>query len=291
MNPSANNTKTLKLTRRAWIRAILYSSVAIMGGAGYISSRRLEIVRADVPLAGLPKRLDGLKIGVMSDFHAGAIATRENIFEAVSLIGVERPDMIVLLGDYVDGANSHTSKNLEKGAHVFDALKSLKAPFWVYAVLGNHDHWTDAGLVRKALSRLPISVLDDQNARVDDGLAVAGVDDYWEGPARPYEAIKDLSAESVVVLLSHNPDVNLQLKGDKRVGLVISGHTHGGQLRIPIIKRAPWVPCSKKYGGTSGLIKESEHRWTFITKGVGTFFAPVRLFCPPDIGVLRLRKV
>ena len=291
MNPISNKRKPLKLTRREWIRAVLYSGVVLMGSAGYISSRRLEIVRADVPLARLPKRLDGLEIGVMSDFHAGAIATRENILEAVSLIGGERPDMIVLLGDYVDGANRPDSKDFDKRAHVFDALKGLKAPLGIYAVLGNHDHWTDAGLVRKALSRLPISVLDDQNARVDDGLAVAGVDDYWEGPARPYEAIKDLSAESVVVLLSHNPDVNLQLKGDKRVGLVISGHTHGGQLRIPIIKRAPWVPCSKKYGGTSGLIKESEHRWTFITKGVGTFFVPVRLFCPPDIGVLRLRKV
>jgi len=282
--------KTLKLTRRAWIRTILYGGVAIGGSAGYISSRRLEMVRQDVPVVGLPKRMEGLKIGVMSDFHAGAFVWKEDVLEAVRMVNDEKPDMVALLGDYVDGAYSHRPENVEKGAYVFDALKRLTAPLGIYAVLGNHDHWTSSAQVRRALSRVPVVLLDDQSLPLDTGLAVAGVDDFWEGPARPFKAIKELSRESVVILLSHNPDVNIHLRGEKSIRLVMSGHTHGGQIRIPFINRAPWVPCSRKYRGASGLIREEEHRWTFITKGVGTFFLPIRLACPPDIGILRLRR-
>jgi predicted MPP superfamily phosphohydrolase len=283
--------KRLKLTRRAWMRSILYSSVAVMGGAGYVSSRRPEIIRQDVPLSGLSKRLDGLKIGVMSDFHAGAFVHKKDIWDTVRMVNQERPDLVALLGDFVDGGYSHNAKNVKKGAYVFEALKGLKAPLGLFAVLGNHDHWTDARLVRKALSRIGVVVLDDRHVALGHGLAVAGVDDFWEGPARPLKALGQLSRHTCVILLSHNPDVNIQLGGEKRVKLVISGHTHGGQIRIPLIHRAPWVPCSKKYRGPTGLIQETEHRWTFITKGVGTFFLPIRLACPPDIGILRLRKL
>jgi hypothetical protein len=92
-------------------------------------------------------------------------------------------------------------------------------------------------------------------------------------------------------MLSHNPDVNKQLTDGDQVTLVISGHTHGGQIRIPVVNRAPWIPCSRKYRGTSGLIRETQHRWTFITKGVGTFFVPIRVACPPDVGIIRLTRV
>ncbi len=281
---------TLKLTRRAWIRVIIYSGLAIAGGAGYVSSKRLEAVHTDVPLDGLPERLDGVKIGVIADFHAGAFTTREDILQAIGIVNEERPDLIALLGDYVDGAYSHSRRNVEKGSYVFDALKRLKAPLGIYAVLGNHDHWTDAALVRKKLSRLPLVILNNQSVGLENGLAVAGVDDFWEGPSDPFKAIRNLSPESVIIMLSHNPDVNIQLKGDEQVRLVMSGHTHGGQIRIPFTNWAPWVPCSWKYRGSSGLIRETQRRWTFITKGVGTFFVPVRLACPPDIGILRLRK-
>jgi predicted MPP superfamily phosphohydrolase len=264
--------------------------LAIGGGVGYVCSKRLEVVRLDVSVRGLTKRLDGLKIGVISDFHAGAFTTRGDITRAVNVVENEKPDLVALLGDYVDGAYSHSSKNVKKGGFVFDALKRLKAPLGVYAVLGNHDHWTDAGLVRKELSKLPLSLLDNQGIDLDHGLAVAGVDDFWEGPANTLEAIRNLNSESVIVMLSHNPDVNLQMVEDDRVRLVISGHTHGGQIRIPVINQAPWIPCSWKYRGSSGLMRETEHRWTFITKGVGTFFLPVRLACPPDVGILRLRR-
>ena len=245
----------IKFTRRAWIRTMIYSGFATVCGVGYISAKRLEVVRLDVPLAGIPKRLDGLKIGVMADFHAGPFTGLEDIIYSVNLVNREKPDLIVLLGDYVDGGvyRRPNPRKVEKEAYVFDALKNLKTPFGIYAILGNHDHWTDADLVREKLSNLPLLPLDNQSAVLDNGLAIAGVDDFWEGPSFPYKALGDLSRESVIILLSHNPDVNIQLKGDDRVRLVLSGHTHGGQIRLPLIDWAPWVPCSMKYRGSSGL--------------------------------------
>ena len=280
----------IKLSRRAWIRTIIYSGLAISGGVGYISSKRLEVVRVDLPLKGLSKRFDGLKIGVMSDFHAGAFTTRNDILRAISILDSVKPDLITLLGDYVDGGYSHSRKNVKKGAYVFNAFERLKAPLGIYAVLGNHDHWADAELVRKELAKLPITLLDNHGTTLDNGLALAGVDDFWEGPAYAHRAIRNLSPEAVIIMLSHNPDINRQLADNERVRLVISGHTHGGQIRIPVINQAPWIPCSRKYRGSSGLIKETEHRWTFITKGVGTFLVPVRLACPPDVGIIRLKR-
>jgi predicted MPP superfamily phosphohydrolase len=278
-----------KLSRRAWIRAVLYSGIAIAGGVGYVSSKRLERIHADIPLVGLPKELEGLRVGVLSDFHAGAFTTKEDIEHAVRMVNEEKPDLIALLGDYVDGAYSHSPKNVEKGSYVFEALSSLKAPLGVCAVLGNHDHWTDADLIRVKLSKLPVVILNNQCVQLGNGIAVAGVDDFWEGPSDALRALRNIEPESVVLMLSHNPDVNIQLRGDRLVRLVISGHTHGGQIRVPFINWAPWVPCSMKYRGSSGLIRETERRWTFITKGIGTFFVPIRLACPPDVAILRLR--
>ena len=272
------------------MRSVIYSGLAIAGGAGYISSKRLEKVHADVPLAGLPKRFEGFKIAVMSDFHSGAFITREQIMEAVHIVNNERPDIVALLGDYVDGAHSNGHKNVKDRCYVFDALKNLKAPHGIYAVLGNHDHKIDANTVRNKLSSLPLVILDNRSIRLDNNLALAGVDDLWRGPSQPFRAIEHLSPDSVVIMLSHNPDVNIQLRGDDRVKLVLSGHTHGGQIRIPLTNRALWVPCSRKYRGRAGLLRETEQRWTFITKGVGTSISPIRIACPPDIGILRLMK-
>ncbi len=281
---------SLKLSRRAWIRTVIYSSLCIAGTGGYVSSKKLEKVKVDVPLSGLSKNFDGLKIGVLSDFHAGGCTGEGDIIRAVDVVNSEQPDIIAVLGDYIDGAYSHSRKNVEKGAYVFDALKKLKAPLGVFAVLGNHDHWTDAKLVRKELSSLHLSTLDNKGVELENGLAVVGVDDFWEGPANPEKAMNGIHPESTVIMLSHNPDVNIRLQTDNRVSLVLSGHTHGGQIRIPVIHRALWVPCSPKYRGPSGLIRETDSRWTFITKGVGTFLLPVRLACPPDVGILRLKK-
>ena len=270
---------------------MVYSSVFLTGAVSCFSSRRLEIVRADLPIKGLPREADGFKIGVMSDFHAGAFDNKEIIFESIAIINAEKPDLVTLLGDYMDAQFSRAHENILKRAYVFDALKKLKAPLGIYAVLGNHDHWINAEYVRSRISEIPAVILDNESVALDNGIVVAGVDDLIKSHADPLKATRDLSKKSTTILLSHSPDINLQLRGEEGVSLVISGHTHGGQVRIPFTNWAPWVPChGKKYRGPSGLLAETTGHWTFITKGIGTAVLPIRLACPPDIGILRLRR-
>ena len=281
---------TLKLTRRAWIRTMIYSSFFFTSAVACVSSKQLEIVRTDLPIKGLPKEADGLKIGVMSDFHAGAFDNKEIILQSIAAINAEQPEIITILGDYMNAQTTRDSKSLEKNSYIFEALRSLVAPQGIYAVLGNHDHWIDAHFVQDKLSRLPAQILTNQGIILDNGLAMAGIDDLLKGSPDLRKAMANIPPETTTILLSHNPDVNLQLNDEARIRLVISGHTLGGQIRIPFAKWAPWVPCSLRYR-QSGLIRETIERSTFVTKGIGTTIIPLRVACPADIAILRLLRV
>ena len=281
---------TQKLTRRAWIRTMIYSSFFFTSAVACVSSKQLEIVRTDLPIKGLPKEADGLKIGVMSDFHAGAFDNKEIILQSIAAINAEQCEIITILGDYMNAQTTRDSKSLEKNSYIFEALRSLVAPQGIYAVLGNHDHWIDAHFVQDKLSNLPAQILTNRNIILDNGLAMAGIDDLLKGSPDLRKAMANIPPEITTILLSHNPDVNLQLNDEARICLVISGHTHGGQIRIPFAKWAPWVPCSLRYR-QSGLIRETIERSTFVTKGIGTTIIPLRVACPADIAILRLLRI
>lgn len=170
-------------------------------------------------------------------------------------------------------------------------ISKLQDRFGVFGVLGNHDHWIDADSIANLLMEAGVTLLNNKAVQLRNRFFIAGVDDYWEGPSRPDIALKNITEEDIVLMLSHNPDVNIQIeKRDPRTRLIVTGHTHGGQIRIPFTDSAPWVPCSPKYRGQTGILRETSHRFSFISKGIGTFFVPVRLNCPPDIGLLRLVK-
>lgn len=276
------------ISRRALIRSLVYSSIALTGSVAYAQSDNLEIIKADVKVKGLPNALYGFSIGVMADFHAGAWGNDGVIADAISSMRQLQPDIITLLGDYVDGAGSHNEHNINKGSFLFKQLQSLNPPLGTYAVLGNHDHWTNKAEVTALLSKSNVTVLNNENKTLANGLTIAGVDDYWEGPSDHVRALAGVDNANPTILLSHNPDINGFLDTDSPVKLVLSGHTHGGQVRIPFTGWAPWVPCSPRYRGKTGLFSETDRRWCFISKGIGSFLLPVRLSCPPDIALLRL---
>ncbi len=278
-------------SRRVFIRSAVYATIGLAGATAYAQSDNLEVIHADVAVDGLSSSLDGLTIGVMTDFHAGAWGNREVIARAIQSMNDLQPDVITLLGDYVDGARSHDGHNIDKGLFLFEQLGALSAPQGVYAVLGNHDHWIDKTRITRLLSQRNITVLTDQHSKLSGGLVVAGVDDYWEGPGSVTKALTGVKNDATVILLSHNPDINMDIGANDPVKLVLAGHTHGGQIRVPFTGWAPWVPCSRRYKGRVGLFRETENRWSFISKGIGTFLLPVRFSCPPDIAILTLRKV
>ena len=112
----------------------------------------IELLHADVPIKGLTPTLDGFTIGVMSDFHAGASGNNEVCLNAIRSMHELKPDMITLVGDFVDGTNSHEAENIHNSTFLFQELETLKAPFGVFAVLGNHDYWTDSKRVTELLT-------------------------------------------------------------------------------------------------------------------------------------------
>lgn len=282
--------KQNKLTRRQLIRSGVYSGIFLSGGLGYRQSQNLERISIDVPIPNLPNPVSNFTIGILSDFHAGVWGNSKIIGEAIDLMQEAKPDIICLLGDYVDGALSHDSSAIQNSLFIFDELARLSAPLGIFAVLGNHDHWINAEVVTQLLEKINITVLDNQNIQLPNGLFLAGVDDYWEGPDKLQDALRGLEQDQPTILLSHNPDINQNLVKTDSVNLVLSGHTHGGQIRVPFCNWAPWVPCSPRYRGPAGLLWESKQRATFISKGVGSFLLPLRLFCPPDIAILKLTK-
>jgi uncharacterized protein len=190
----------------------------------------------------------------------------------------------VMTGDIIDHALSE--KKLESLAL---ELGKLKAPLGVFATLGNHDYYTasgarfDANILIAHLERVGIKYLVNHGVLLRPDFFLAGVDDYWAGTVRVARAIENAAPNTALMLLSHNPDI--LPKVPERVGLMLSGHTHGGQVRAPFGKG---LACISKHGERyqMGFVKESST--AFVSRGLGTTGIPIRTFCPAELVVLEL---
>ena len=170
------------------------------------------------------------------------------------------------------------------------ALAGLRAPHGVAAVLGNHDHWESAPLLREAFAAHGISEWCNAGRWIERGgerVWFCGADDLWEGQPDLPRALEGVGADDCAVLLAHNPDFAERFR-DRRVRLMLSGHTHGGQVRLPYFG-APIIPSihGRKY--EMGLVNGPVCP-VYVTRGVGVIFPPVRFRCPPEVALLRLRR-
>ncbi len=239
--------------------------------------------RRDISLAGLPPSFDGFRMALLSDFHHSPWVSADYIRDVVQLTNSLRPHLIALTGDYV-----HRGKEWVPGC--MRELAALRAKHGVVAVLGNHDHYENAAsTVRDGLHRAGITDLTNRGITLQRGgetLHVAGVGDYWREEQKLRRALAGSNRKESVVLLSHNPDYVERIRDD-RVGLVLSGHTHGGQCVFPFIG-APILPSSYGQKYVSGLCHGPVAK-VFVTRGVGTAFPPIRFGCPAEIALLTLR--
>jgi predicted MPP superfamily phosphohydrolase len=231
---------------------------------------------------------DGLKIAVISDLHVGAPhRDLERLQEVVSATNTQKPDLIVLLGDYViQGVMGGTFVPPESIAR---GLSGLKAPLGVVAVLGNHDWWLDGERVRRALTAQGIKVLADDNLKLiykDQPFWLMGLDDLWTRGNRLQSTLAAIQDDEPIIALSHNPDIFPDMP--QRVTLTLAGHTHGGQVDLPLIGR-PVVPSKFRQRFAYGLIEESGRK-LFVTGGVGTSIIPVRFRLKPEVVILTLMR-
>ncbi|MEP6901765.1 MAG: metallophosphoesterase [Actinomycetota bacterium] len=239
----------------------------------------LSIEKIDIKLTRLPKKLEGFRLIHLSDIHHSPFTSLEHISRAVKVANRLKPDMFVLTGDYV----SHESAYIEPVAEV---LGKLESEFGSFACLGNHDHWTDAELITNSFRRANINVLINQGFRFtarEASLWLCGVDDYMVGKTDLRSALHGSFPDEMKLLLAHNP-VIVRQAARFEVDLVLSGHTHGGQVKLRDEDKRILPPRKLKNG-----LHRRRNTQIYITRGIGTVVLPIRYQCPPEISLIELQ--
>src|ERR1043166_921646 len=241
---------------------------------------RLTVEHQKIQLRRLPRQLDGFRVVQLSDIPHSPFTSREQIERAVETANSLQPDIVALTGDYV-------SKERAYAAPCAELLGRLRARHGVYAVLGNHDHWTDAALITDLFRAEGITVLVNEGMRFEkNGAAIwlAGVDDTMVGLEDLPLALAGSRSQEFKLLLAHNPII-LRRAAQAGVDLVLSGHTHGGQVSLRTDRNASGRPRRRLL---KGLARRAETQ-IYITRGLGTVVLPVRFGCPPEVSLLELR--
>jgi predicted MPP superfamily phosphohydrolase len=263
-----------------------------------IEPGRIVVRRVDVLITDLPQPLDGLKIGQLSDLHRNPFMPRARVERAARLMAAEQPDLVALTGDYVSYWPDYAAEYVE-------TLAPLQPRLGMFACTGNHEHWTDPDGIAESLRAAGVTVLRNQHQLVDVGgaqMCVVGVDDigrtyssslHHADPADDLPAALAGSPVSDVfrLLLVHNPDLVLKPVfatevARRPIHLVLAGHTHGGQVRLPLIG----APHNRtRYGWLFGdWLSQMEGTHVYVSRGAGSSW-PLRFNCPPEVNVLTLR--
>jgi predicted MPP superfamily phosphohydrolase len=256
-------------------------SVTAAGLYPFLEAKWCRVAHQTITLPRLPSAFRGTTLALVSDVHHGPFVPLAYVRHIVEMTNSLKPDLVLLTGDYV-------SRNPSYIAPGIDALGKLRAKLGRYAVLGNHDHWESASKSRDALREAGIQQTDNTGFWIDRHgarLRICGVGDLWTDRQYLGAALGDATDRDAVVLLSHNPDF-AELFHDRRVGLILSGHTHGGQVVLPGFG-APIVPSHYGQKYLHGLVKGPCSQ-VFVTRGVGTVTPPIRFFCRPEIVLITL---
>lgn len=272
------------------LRIALAAIVLFMAGAVFwgflIEPGRLVIREQTIQIDNWPQSLDGLRIAVLSDIHVDNwFITEKKLRTIVERTNQRQPELIVILGDYMAG-DSRATDRVEPEVFA-PVLKDLRAPLGIYSVLGNHDWWYNGAKVRKALEQNGIKVLENESVKVDargTSFWLVGLADLWTRPQRIADTVVTVPEGQPLIALTHNPDIFPNLP--QRVPLLLAGHTHGGQVRFPII--GPVIESSE-YGWVHGHVFADNHH-LFVTTGIGTSIVPVRFGLPPEIVILTLKS-
>lgn len=242
-----------------------------------------KVTRPSIAVANLPAAWQGVRIAQITDIHIGRNSTLAHAREIVDMCNDLQPDIIALTGDYVSQAEAITQALVE-------ILRDLRARIGTFAVLGNHDYWTNAHRVVASLNSAGIELLKNRHhilKRKGQKLCIAGVDDLSTNNTDVAKALAGVDPKIARILLCHNPDYAEQLPAKPRVDLMLCGHTHGGQVRLPLIG-PPLLPIKhRKYA--EGLIAGPRCP-VFVSRGLGMVGAAVRFNCRPELPLITLRQ-
>lgn len=285
MTSGTSETDKRRWSRRKIIFVVLFGIGLLLAVYAFvIEPSRLVVRQVTINLSS--SELRGMRIAAISDLHAGApYISQEKLRHLVELTNAQQPDLILLAGDFV--IQRVLGGKFMEPATMAAELKHLKARQGVFATLGNHDWWYNAARVRVALEEAGIRVLDNQAIKVEQNgkpFWLVGFADEWEGNPKIIETLKQVTDDSPVIAFTHNPDLFPGIPN--QVALTLAGHTHGGQVALPLIGR-PMIPSKYKQRYAAGHIVENG-KHLFVTTGVGTSIIPVRFGVPPEIALLTI---
>ncbi len=262
-------------TRRTFLKTA-FTGLGLGGLGAYAEeSTKLSVERVLAPVPGIHPGLEGLRVAALSDFHLYPFTQLSFLKRAVEAANRLGPDVTVLLGDFVD----QTADAMDE---LGPLLGTLQAKLGVFAVLGNHDHRKGASRVEERLNREGIEVLSNRGVFLESGGApfhLAGVDSI-SGKFDLRSALSGVREAVPTVLLAHEPDVADAVRRDGRVAVQLSGHSHGGQIRLPALSRCGLPLGARKYPFGS-------YRWAGLflhtSRGLGTTGAPIRVGSTPEV--------
>jgi predicted MPP superfamily phosphohydrolase len=275
-----------RLTRRRFLATTVGSAGLLGAYAWRIEPHWLQVVRRDLPIAGLPKMLDGRTLVQISDLHVGRVVDTEYLIGAMRQVSALRPDLTVITGDFM------TCEGHEQVANVAKVLKHLTpGPWGCVGILGNHDYGRRASRpdvadeLTRQLQERDVQVLRNQACTIG-GLQVIGLDDLWSPCFDPVRALDSVRPGQPSLVLCHNPDVaDLPIWAGYR-GWILAGHTHGGQCKLPFL--APPVLPVRNPRYTAGDFDLGDGRRMYINPGLG-YLRRVRFSVRPEITVFHLR--
>lgn len=261
---------------KKYLLITLFIITLLLAGYSYfIEPNKLEVTNYAIQ----DKELSGVEIVFASDFHIKPYG-QKRLEKVVETINAQNPDVVVSAGDFVCGHTEHSTMHPEK---IAEGLGKVKSKHGFYTTLGNHDGWYDRWYIKELLEKQNIKVLNNKNVKLQINgkeIYIAGVEDMMTAFPNVEDALR--GTKSPTILLTHTPDIFPDVP--KSVNLTLAGHTHGGQVRIPII--GPIFTASN-YGNkyAIGLIEENGKK-LITTRGIGVSILPFRFNCPPEIVVI-----
>ena len=271
------------MNRRKFLKSTLYSSAFALVGfyPVFIERKTVLVNRYKIPITDLPPSFHGFTLAHLTDIHFGSFVSESFVERIVHTTNALGTDAIVCTGDYVLG--NDTTEKIDK---IWPILAKLKARYGVYSVLGNHDHWADNDRSLYWLERTGQNIrhVCKPIYKGRDRIFIGGAGDYWEDDLAIDKAFSCSDKNDCRLLLAHNPD-SVDTNFNTPLSLVLSGHTHGGQVIVPFLG-PPVLPVKNK-DYSSGLITTPKTQ-LFISRGIGWAIYPVRFNCYPEIAVLEL---
>ncbi len=265
----------------AALAALPTAGALAYGWASFVEPNILTTEQVEFKSPRVPRELDGLKIGQISDLHIGGWPKLSFIERAVDALNALKPDLVTVTGDLIHAPGL--------AGTVAKALRNFRAPLGSYAIYGNHDRWHDADAVGEALSASGHTVLVNASKTLSIHgvpLAIVGLDDIWEDKQDMRAALRDVEPHTPALLLAHEPDyAPIAATAYPFIGQ-LSGHTHGGQVRFPFIGATALPPWGRNYVMGSYTV---DNMRLYVTRGVGGAGARLRFYCPPEITLITLR--